>query len=152
MFIVWNPREFCRLYNVYPWYCNSLLCSLIYSGENSGHFLQLIPFTIFHLFVPPGTHYCWVGRGSMEWEVCLTLQQMTSSGNQTSDLLFLSNLKYYALSTWSHAPIVLVTYCKVYKLKKTPYNLFCCVRSHLYELVLWMNSKYTGKCLETYIF
>ena len=32
-------------------------------GENAAHFLQLEPFTIFRL-VPPGTHYCWVDRGT----------------------------------------------------------------------------------------
>ena len=69
MFIVWYPRKFSRLYNLHPWYWNSLLYGLISSGENSTHFLQLMPFTIFHFFIPPGTHYCWVGKGSMEWEV-----------------------------------------------------------------------------------
>ena len=39
------------------------------SGENSEHFLQLMPFTIFPIFVPPGTHYCWMDRGSMVWYV-----------------------------------------------------------------------------------
>ena len=58
-FIVCNPRKFSRLYNLRPWYWNSLLCGLISSGEN---FLQLIPFTIFLVFVPTGTHHCWVDR------------------------------------------------------------------------------------------
>ena len=29
-------------------------------------------------FVPPGTHHCWVDRGSMEWDVCPTLLHMTN--------------------------------------------------------------------------
>ena len=29
----------------------------------------------------PGTHYSYVGRGSVECEVCLTLLHMTSAGN-----------------------------------------------------------------------
>ena len=60
------PREFSRFYNLHPWYWNSLLFGLISSEENSAHFLQLIPFTSFEFFVPPGTNYCWVGNGSME--------------------------------------------------------------------------------------
>ena len=64
-FIVWNPREFSRLYNLHPWYWNSLLYGLISSGENSAHFLQPMPFKIFPIFVPPGTHHCWVDRGGM---------------------------------------------------------------------------------------
>ena len=32
---------------------------------------------------PPGTHNCWVGRGSMEWEIYLTRLHLTSSGNWT---------------------------------------------------------------------
>ena len=38
------------------------------------------------VFDPPGTHHCWVCRGSIEWEVCLTLVQMTISGNWTIDI------------------------------------------------------------------
>ena len=39
--------------------------------ENSAHFQQLMPFTIFPVFVPPGTctHHCWVDKGSILWEV-----------------------------------------------------------------------------------
>ena len=48
MFIVWYPIEFSRLHNLHPWYWNSLLYGLISSGENSAHFLQLLPFTILH--------------------------------------------------------------------------------------------------------
>ena len=38
----------------------------------------------FPFFVPPGTHYHWMDRGSIEWEVFPTLLHMTSSGNRTS--------------------------------------------------------------------
>ena len=43
-----------------PWYWNSLLYSLISSGESSTHFLQLMPFTItgIRFFISPGTHDC----------------------------------------------------------------------------------------------
>ena len=48
-----------------------------------------------------GTHYGWVDRGSVEYEVCPTLLHMASTGNRTPDLLiFWSN----ALSTWPRAP------------------------------------------------
>ena len=40
------------------------------------------------------THYCWVHRGSVEWEVCPTLLHVTSSGNWTLDLLILSPTPY----------------------------------------------------------
>ena len=89
MFIVWYPGEFSRLYNLHPWYWNSLLYGLISSGENLVHFLQLMPLPIFQYFVPPGTRHCWVGTGSMGWEVCPTLLHMTSSGCWTPDLLIL---------------------------------------------------------------
>ena len=91
-------------YNLHPWYWNSLLFCLISSGENLAHFLQLLAFTIFQFFVPPGTHYWRVGRGSMEWEVCLTfsthdqLWELNPKPSQTK-------LKFNALSTWPHAPM-----------------------------------------------
>ena len=47
-FIVWYTIEFSRLHNLHSWYWNSLLYDLISSGENSAHFLQLMPFTILH--------------------------------------------------------------------------------------------------------
>ena len=49
MFIVWCPIEFSRLHNLHPWYWNSLLYCLISCGENSVHFLQLMPFTVLHV-------------------------------------------------------------------------------------------------------
>ena len=73
------PREFSRLYNLQPWYCNSLLYGLISSGENSAHFLQLMPRTIFQFFIPPGTHYCWVSRGSMQCSKYLLARWPTAS-------------------------------------------------------------------------
>ena len=56
--------------------------------------VNLMPFTIVQFFIPPGTHHCWVGRGSMEQEVCPTLLHMTSSGNRTPNLLILSPTPY----------------------------------------------------------
>ena len=85
------------LYNLHPWYWNSLLY-----GENSVHFLQLMPFTIFQFFVPPGTHYCWVSRGSMEWEVCPTLLHMATHDQQWESNPRPSDL----ISTWQQAPKV----------------------------------------------
>ena len=38
-------------------------------GENSAH----------QLLISPGTHYCWVDRGNMGWEVCPTLLHMSNS-------------------------------------------------------------------------
>ena len=42
----------------------------------------------------PGTHYDWVDRGSVEYEVCSTLLHMASTGNRTPDLLILSPTPY----------------------------------------------------------
>ena len=42
----------------------------------------------------PGTHYGWVDRGSVEYEVCPTLLHMASTGNRTPDLLILSPTPY----------------------------------------------------------
>ena len=42
----------------------------------------------------PGTHYGWVDRGSVVYEVCPTLLHMASTGNRTPDLLILSPTPY----------------------------------------------------------
>ena len=42
----------------------------------------------------PGTHYGWVDRGSVEYEVYPTLLHMASTGNRTPDLLILSPTPY----------------------------------------------------------
>ena len=57
-------------FTIYAPGIGTLSYSLISSGENSVHFLQLMPFTIFPIskFVPPGTHHCGVDRGGMVWE------------------------------------------------------------------------------------
>ena len=48
----------------------------------------------------PGTHYGWVDPGRVEYEVCLTLLHIASTGNGTPDF----DLESSALSTWPHAP------------------------------------------------
>ena len=35
-------------------------------GEDAADFLQLKPFTQHQIFVPPGTHYCWVDEGDVD--------------------------------------------------------------------------------------
>ena len=144
MFIVWNPPELSRLYNLHPWYCNSLLYRLISSGENSAHFLQLMPFTIFQFFVPPGTHHCWVGRGSMEWEVCLTLLLMTSTGNRTPDLLILSLMPY----SLGHMPYPFYTYLTFFSHSPDLSVLFslCCPLG-IYGICLLKQ----GSCMKCYV-
>ena len=80
------PHEVSELYDLHPWYWNSLFYSLISSRENSAiaHFATAIAISLeFNFFVPSGTYHCSVGRGSMEWDVCLTLLHMSSSGNGT---------------------------------------------------------------------
>ena len=42
----------------------------------------------------PGTHFGWVDRGSVEYEVCPTLLHMASTGNRTLGLLILSPMPY----------------------------------------------------------
>ena len=42
----------------------------------------------------PGTHYSWVDRSSVEYEVYPTLLHMASTGNRTPDLLILSPTPY----------------------------------------------------------
>ena len=57
----------------------------------------------------PGTHYGWVDRGSVEYEVCLTLLHMASTGNRTPDLLILSPMPY----PLGHMPHVYKHYTRV---------------------------------------
>ena len=75
----------------------SLENSLIRSHLLWGQFSAFSTANAIHnspIFVPPGTHHCWVGKGSMEWEVCLTLLHLTSGGNQTPDILILNPTPY----------------------------------------------------------
>ena len=67
-FIVWIPVSSVD-FTIYTPSIETLSYGLISTGENSTHFLQLMPFTIFPVFIPPGTHHCWVDRGGMVWEV-----------------------------------------------------------------------------------
>ena len=70
--------------------------------ENTAHILQvrrqLQPLT--HNFHPPGTHHCWVGRGSMEWGLPDTsiYDQQSESDPRPFDL------KSVILSTFPCAP------------------------------------------------
>ena len=76
MFIVWYPNAFSRLHNLHQWYWNSLLYGQISSGENSKHFLQLMPFTIIHF----SFHQVPITGGWTEavWEACQTPLHMAS--------------------------------------------------------------------------
>ena len=79
----------------------------ISSGENSA-FVYFAAVIANHynltFFVPPGNHYCWIGRGSMVWGLCQTLLCITSSGTGASNGLRPFDLKSIALSTGLHVP------------------------------------------------
>ena len=58
----------------------------------------------------PGTHYGWMDRGSVEYEVCQTLLHTASTGNQTPGLLILSPIPYplgHMLPQWHILHILL---------------------------------------------
>ena len=73
-------------------------------------------FPIFHSNFSFFTYYCWVGRGSMELEVCLTLLHITSSGNRTPDLLILRPMPYPLVHM---LPLVILWYLLLLKLLTT---------------------------------
>ena len=100
---VWNPHEFSRLYNLHPWYWNSLLYGLISSGENSANFLQLMPFTIFHFFC--STRYPSRLGGQRQYGI-RSLSNTPIHDQQWESNPRPSDLKSNALSTWPHAPII----------------------------------------------
>ena len=87
-----------------PWSKNTCLknCLSMRRIQHTHHTSMWAVWATETVFIPPGTHHC--GRDSMEWEVCLTLLHMPSSGNQTPDLLILSPLSYY-LASCSHIDI-----------------------------------------------
>ena len=70
-----------------PRYWNVLFCSLIsYGGKSAFVHSAAAVANLYNVafFVPPGTHHCLVGGGSVEiGEIGSTLLHMTSSGNQT---------------------------------------------------------------------
>ena len=78
MFIVWYPIEFSILHNLHPWYWNSLIRSHLLWGEFSA-FSAAIAIHNSPLFIPPGTHHCWVDRGGMIWKACPTPLHMAGS-------------------------------------------------------------------------
>ena len=81
----------------------SLLYSLISSGENSAHFLQLMPFTILQF----SFHQVSITAGWAEAvrnEKFARHSYTTSSGNWTRDLLSLSPNTLINWATWSNQP------------------------------------------------
>ena len=77
-----TPPEQCHL----PWE-NTSHMSYEYAGSLSH---------LSHNSRPPGSHHCWVGCCSMEWDVCLTLLHITSGGK--------SNLRSFW--SWAQSPII----------------------------------------------
>ena len=85
--------------NVYVYYAyspdipvSSVDCTIYTPGIEPNPSLQCI------FLVPPGTHHCWVGRGSIEWKVCLLLLlDMTSSGNRAPDFFLSVDCTIYTL-------------------------------------------------------
>ena len=74
-----------------PWYRTHTTCTISFPlGEYSPFIIQSIQAAWATHFRPSCTNHCWVGRGSMAWEVCLLPLHMTNSGNQTPDLMILS--------------------------------------------------------------
>ena len=91
VFIVGYPREFSRLHNLHCWYWNSLVGLILW-----GKFSAFSAASGIHnsaILVPPGTHHCWVGRGSTDTS---THDQLWESNPRPSDL------ESNALSTQTH--------------------------------------------------
>ena len=66
----------------YPRYtCSSDFTFLLAVGAYGSLQLPIQPW-----ICAPGTHYGWVDQGSVEYEVCLTLLHMASTGNRTDQL------------------------------------------------------------------
>ena len=135
--MVWYPRDISRLHNLHPWYWNPFLYGLIspwgeFSAFSAGNANHNAP-----IFISPGTHHCWVGRGSIEFEVCPTLLHMISSGNWTPDLLILSQ---NTLTTERHAPIALLSHSLASHL------CFVCAMQHCAKKPVTTMLTYPWKC------
>ena len=76
------------LESIYP--CDHMFFRLYLPWQREHSSLQLL---IQPWICAPGTHYGW-DRGSVEYEVCPTLQHVASTGNRTPDLLILSPMLY----------------------------------------------------------
>ena len=100
MLIVWYPSKFNRLHNSHPWYWNSPLYGLISSGENSAHFLQLLPFIIFHFL---STRYPSLLGGQMQYEM-RSLPYTSTHDKQLESNPRNSDLESNTLSTGPHTP------------------------------------------------
>ena len=85
MFIIWLTRKFSTLHNYTP-DIGTLLYGLISPGENSVHFLQLLPFTTLHF----SFHHVPVtaGRTEMVWYARLArhLYSLHMAGSVTGTL------------------------------------------------------------------
>ena len=74
-----------------------LLCSHLQWENTANTSLNIIYMQLeqhLHNSRPPGTHYCWVGRGSKEQEVWLSHLHNTIGGNWTPDPLILSEVHF----------------------------------------------------------
>ena len=81
----------------------SLMRSLISSGDNSAHFLQLMPIKIFPICVPPGRYPSLMG-GQRQYGM-RSLPHASTHDQHWESNPRPSNLASNALSTWPHAPI-----------------------------------------------
>ena len=81
MSIVWYPLEFSRLHNLHPWYSNPYMVSSPLGRIHHVSVANAIHNSPF-IFVPPGTHHCWVDRGGMIWEAFPTPLHMAGSVTQ----------------------------------------------------------------------
>ena len=82
IFIVRYPLSSAN-FTIYAPRIGTLLYGFISSRENSAfaHFAAAIAnhYNLFSFRVPPGTHHCWVDKGSVIWEACLTPLHMAGS-------------------------------------------------------------------------
>ena len=121
--------------------------SLISSGKNSafGNFAAAAAnhYNLAFLFhqVP---YHCWVRRGSVDWEVCPTLLNMTSNFNRTQDFLILSPTPYqlghmpqeripYIVSHYRQAvaSLITVTSCRMFIIRSCVFiRLYILERAH----------------------
>ena len=114
MFIVWNPHEFSRLYNLHPWYWNALiwshlLCGVFnaFSAANAIHNFPIFHSTRYPLLLGGQRQYgmrslSGTSTHDQHWECLLATKSIGQHKRQQCPLSLQLAWHFPAIKRWQH--------------------------------------------------
>ena len=114
-------------------------------GEKAAQFAAAVAIHSVSIFIPPGTHYCWVDRGSVDFELAQGFHTWLALQESNPRPL---DLRSNALTSWQRAPSCKKIYSWICQIAPVLANLPAILCDLCINVAFWYNYNYPRCALE----